>query len=141
MRLFHGKLFDSWKDFGRVATLKTMKRQLPNCLPLAGLILTIAGHALAADAHLIALGRAWAANSVNCAVYRNDPITTHDQRRYAAYYDRDGRVIIASHSLAHPDVATVVTPFSGDVKDAHNVISIIADGDGFLHLSWDHHGH
>src|SRR5690606_2175698 len=23
----------------------------------------------------------------------------------------------------------------------HNTISLIADGDGFLHLSWDHHGH
>ena len=27
----------------------------------------------------------------------------------------------------------------GNVKDAHNSISIAVDGDGYLHLSWDHH--
>jgi len=31
--------------------------------------------------------------------------------------------------------------FSGNAVDAHNVISIIVDGDGYLHMSWDHHGH
>jgi hypothetical protein len=34
-----------------------------------------------------------------------------------------------------------VTALRGNVKDAHNSISLIADGEGFLHISWDHHGH
>jgi hypothetical protein len=32
-----------------------------------------------------------------------------------------------------------VTPLTGHVTDAHNAISIMADGRGYLHLSWDHH--
>ncbi|HQF49096.1 MAG TPA: BNR repeat-containing protein, partial [Flavobacterium alvei] len=33
----------------------------------------------------------------------------------------------------------VKTPYKGNTKDAHNDISIAIDGDGFLHISWDHH--
>ncbi len=33
------------------------------------------------------------------------------------------------------------TPYQGNVRDAHNSISIMVDGQGFLHMAWDHHGH
>ena len=29
----------------------------------------------------------------------------------------------------------------GNVKDAHNVISMMVDGEGYIHVSFDHHGH
>ena len=32
------------------------------------------------------------------------------------------------------------TDLKGDVNDAHRCISIITDGDGYLHCSWNHHG-
>jgi hypothetical protein len=32
------------------------------------------------------------------------------------------------------------TPYKGKAVDAHNAISIMADGDGYLHVAWDHHG-
>ncbi len=31
------------------------------------------------------------------------------------------------------------TQYQGKTSDAHNSISIIIDGDGYLHVSWDHH--
>lgn len=31
------------------------------------------------------------------------------------------------------------TDYKGNVKDAHNVISLMADGAGCLHLTFDHH--
>ena len=31
------------------------------------------------------------------------------------------------------------TQYTGNTADAHNVISIAVDGDGYLHISWDHH--
>ncbi|WP_240040612.1 BNR repeat-containing protein [Pseudocnuella soli] len=31
------------------------------------------------------------------------------------------------------------TAFTGNTKDAHNVISIITDGAGYLHMAWNHH--
>ena len=33
------------------------------------------------------------------------------------------------------------TQYTGNIKDAHNVISLGLDGDGYLHMSWDHHNH
>ena len=90
---------------------------------------------------LMPLGPAWAANSVNATVFRNDPVTSHADRQYAAYYNGDGRVVIASRTLGQTDWKNTVTSLTGDVKDAHNGISIMADGQGFLHVSWDHHNH
>jgi BNR repeat-containing family member len=96
------------------------------------------GHA---DVSLTSPGDAWAANSVNAAIFRNDPITTTGNRQFVAYYDAEGRVIVAARTLGQADWQQTVTPFKGNVKDAHNAISLIADGEGYLHLSWDHHGH
>ncbi len=31
------------------------------------------------------------------------------------------------------------TQYKGNVRDAHNSISIIVDKEGFIHMSWDHH--
>ena len=38
-------------------------------------------------------------------------------------------------------LAVLRTQYKGHVKDAHNIISMMVDGDGYLHLSFDHHGH
>ena len=104
----------------------------------AGLGLT--SQAVAAEAvTLMPLGAAWARNSVNVTVFRNDPVTTAGDDQYAAYYDDTGRVVVAHRKLSATAWTETVTPFTGRVHDAHNGISIIADGDGYLHLSWDHH--
>src|SRR5690606_7813664 len=31
------------------------------------------------------------------------------------------------------------TRFKGNISDAHNSISMAIDGDGYLHVAWDHH--
>jgi hypothetical protein len=31
------------------------------------------------------------------------------------------------------------TPYQGNTSDAHNIISIMVDGEGYLHIAWDHH--
>jgi hypothetical protein len=94
----------------------------------------------AAQRALMPLGPAWGANSVNAVIFRQDPITTHGNRQYAAYYDAEGRVVVAARNFNQTDWKTTVTDLRGDTKDAHRDISLIADGDGFLHISWDHHG-
>lgn len=92
-------------------------------------------------AKLMEVGKGWAANSVNTAVFRTDPITTWKNQQFVAYYDAESRVVIATRTLDATTWTPTVTSFTGNTKDAHNVISIIADGEGYLHLSWDHHGH
>ena len=92
-----------------------------------------------AEPTLMPLGPAWSANSVNAVVFRNDPISSDSKRQYAAYYNADGRVVIASRELGKAEWTSTVTNLRGNVKDAHNAISIIVDGAGYLHVSWDHH--
>jgi hypothetical protein len=94
----------------------------------------------AGDVKLMPLGLAWSRNSVNATVFRNDSITTAGDDQYAAYYNEAGHVVVAHRKLTDSTWAETVTALTGRVRDAHNVISIIADGDGYLHLSWDHHG-
>ena len=93
------------------------------------------------EAKLLEVGKGWAANSVNAAVFRTDPITTWKDQQFVAYYNADSRVVIATRTLGNTTWTPTVTALTGNTKDAHNVISIIADGEGYLHLSWDHHGH
>ena len=101
---------------------------------------SFAATAVAADVTLMPLGDAWAANSVNVTIFRNDPITTAGDRQFATYYDADGKVVVAHRALAEDRWTVGATELKGKVTDAHNSISMIADGAGYLHLSWDHHG-
>ena len=91
------------------------------------------------------IGMGYAQTSVNTAVFRQSSVATRGDWQFAAYYDADGYVVLAKRQLsgAEEDGAwTVVrTQYKGNVSDAHNVISIGIDGDGFVHLSFDHHGH
>ena len=117
-------------------------RQLTLAIAFGSLALLHVRHAIAADGPiLLPVGDAWAANSVNSVIFRNDPITTVGNRQFVSCYDGDGRVIVAARTIGKSDWTPTVTPFTGNVKDAHNSISLIADGAGYLHLSWDHHGH
>jgi hypothetical protein len=90
---------------------------------------------------LLPIAPAWARNSVNAVVFRNDPISTVGDEQSSAFYDADGRVLVARQRLDSSHWSVTATSLAGNVRDAHNCISLIADGDGFLHISWDHHGH
>ncbi|MDB5327408.1 MAG: neuraminidase [Phycisphaerales bacterium] len=96
--------------------------------------------AMAQEVDLLPIGDAWAKNSVNTTIFRNDPITTVGDQQFAAYYNADGHVVMAKRKIGAREWTPTVTPLTGKVADAHNCISLIADGDGYLHLSWDHHG-
>jgi hypothetical protein len=87
------------------------------------------------------VGRGWARNAVNTAVFRRNSVVSHQGRQYTAYYDSTGHVVLAKRDLPAGSWQVKRTAFTGNVKDAHNVIAIIVDGEGYLHLSWDHHGH
>lgn len=85
------------------------------------------------------LGSGWAANSVNAVIFRKNAVVSQGNIQYASWYDEDGYVILAKRNLPDGSWKMKRSNFKGNVKDAHNAISIMADGDGFLHLSWDHH--
>jgi hypothetical protein len=89
---------------------------------------------------LVPIGKAWAKNSVNANILRHNSVVTHENYQYVAYYDAEACVILAKRELGSEDWEIVKTPYQGNVRDAHNSISIMIDGEGYLHMSWDHHG-
>lgn len=84
---------------------------------------------------------AWAGNSVNAVVFRKNSIVTHEKTQFTAFYNQQGKMVLAKRQLNSEKWEISETQYSGNIRDAHNTISIMADGDGFLHVSWDHHGH
>lgn len=85
------------------------------------------------------IGLGWSNNSVNTVIFRNSALTTFKNWQFSAYYDADGKMVLAKRNLNSSQWQKVITPYSGNVKDAHNSISIAIDTDGFLHVSWDQH--
>lgn len=98
-------------------------------------------YAKSPKAHLKEVGEGYAATSVNTAVFRGSSLATHGDTQYISYYDADGNIVLGKRKLGEDKWTLHKTQYKGNIKDAHNVISIGVDGDGYLHASFDHHGH
>ncbi|WP_035659446.1 BNR repeat-containing protein [Flavobacterium seoulense] len=85
------------------------------------------------------IGLGWSNNSVNTVIFRNSALTSFKGIQYTAYYNPEGKMVLAKRKLNAKKWDVLETPYSGNVKDAHNDISIAIDVDGYLHVSWDHH--
>jgi len=91
------------------------------------------------NTELSEIGLGWSNNSVNTVIFRNNAITTYKNFQFAAYYNPEGKMVLAKRKLNAKKWDVTVTPYSGNVKDAHNSISIVVDVEGYVHVSWDHH--
>ncbi|GGF12765.1 BNR repeat-containing protein [Flavobacterium limi] len=87
----------------------------------------------------IPVGYGWSNNSVNTVKFRKNAVTTFKDLQFTAYYDENGTVVLGKRKLNSANWEIVKTPYAGNSKDAHNSISIGIDGDGYVHVSWDHH--
>jgi BNR repeat-containing family member len=85
------------------------------------------------------VGYGWSNNKVNTVKFRKNALTSYKQYQFTAYYDADGYLVVGKRKTNSNHWQTVKTPYRGNSKDAHNAISIAVDGDGYLHVSWDHH--
>lgn len=90
---------------------------------------------------LVPVAEGWAGNSVNAVVFRKNSVVTCKNYQFVAFYDNQGRLTLAKRRCGKNFDEIKTTPFSGNYKDAHNSISIMVDGAGYLHVAWDHHGH
>lgn len=81
----------------------------------------------------------WSSNSVNTVKFRKNALTTSGKYQFIAYYDQDSYLILGQRKIHSQHWNTLKTPYKGNTKDAHNSISIAIDGNGYLHVSWDHH--
>jgi len=85
------------------------------------------------------VGLGWSNNSVNTVVFRNSAVVSTNEYQFTAYYNPEGYLILAKRRLNSNTWKIKKTAYKGNVKDAHNTISIAMDADGFLHVSWDQH--
>ena len=104
-----------------------------------GAILLLSLPSFAQD--LVSVADGWANNSVNATVFRKNSLVTHNEFQFIAFYNPEGKLVLGKRNIADMEWLLKETPYKGNVNDAHNIISIMVDGDGYLHVSWDHHGH
>ena len=83
--------------------------------------------------------QAFAGSSVNVLAGVKQTVYTHSVYQYAAFYNQQAKVVIAKRRIGQDNWQLQTTEFSGNVNDAHNHISIVVDGAGYLHIAWDHH--
>lgn len=94
-----------------------------------------------AETNIVEVGKAWAKNSVNANILRYHSVVSDKSHQYIAYYDEDGRVVLGKREIGSETWELHKTQYGGNVRDAHNSISIMVDGASYLHMSWDHHAH
>lgn len=76
---------------------------------------------------------------MNAVKFRKNALTTHNQYQFTAYYDENSNLVLGKRKINSSNWEIVKTAYKGNTKDAHNDISIAVDGQGYLHVSWDHH--
>jgi hypothetical protein len=81
----------------------------------------------------------WSGNSINATIFRRNSVTSYQATQVAAFYDPEGNVTLARRKIGSTTWEVRKTGFKSDCTDAHNSISIMFDGNGILHLAWDHH--
>jgi hypothetical protein len=84
--------------------------------------------------------QAWAGNSVNAVIFRKNALITHGDTQFMAYYNPEGNLCLAKRKRNDEQWEIRQTQYIGNIRDAHNAISIMTDGEGYLHVSWNHHG-
>lgn len=89
----------------------------------------------------VALG--YARTSVNTAIYRQNALTTSRDTQFVAFYDPDGYLVLGKRYVGGDGVGQFTLQKSQyklqKLNDAHNIISIAVDGDGYLHVAFDQH--
>lgn len=94
-----------------------------------------------AQTKLINVDSGWANNSVNTVIFRKNSLVSFKDTQFIAYYDQQRYVVLGKRKLGEENWQLKRTNYQGNTNDAHNSISIMVDGEGYLHVSWDHHNH
>ena len=104
------------------------------------LLLCVCGYGMGYS-QLVRVGEGYSNTSVNTTVFRNSPLVTDGDTQYISYYDPEGYLVLGKRKLNETAWTLQRSQYKGNVADAHNVISMMVDGEGYIHVSFDHHGH
>jgi hypothetical protein len=86
------------------------------------------------------LGDAWAANTVNTVIFRHHGILTSGLLQFTAFYAGESTLRVVQRDLSNESIELFDLTGEFNVRDAHNSISLGCDRQGYLHLTYDHHG-
>src|SRR5258708_31185478 len=89
--------------------------------------------------NLIPVGPGWAKNSINTVVFRKNSLASYKDLQHIAFYDSTGHLVLGKRRQNAASWQLSTTQYTGDTRDAHRSISIIVDGDGYLHCCFDQH--
>jgi hypothetical protein len=106
---------------------------------LASLAVAVEDVSPGAGVKLVPISTGTAKNTVNVVIFRKSSVVSHGDTQFAAFYDGDGHVVLAKRKLSDDKWETKTTALTGTLNDAHNAINIGVDGEGVLHIAWDHH--
>lgn len=110
------------------------------CFGLITLVFLLSASAGSAqNSRVVEVAKGWASNSVNTVVFRKSSLTSFKGYQFIAFYDSLGHVVLGKRKNGSANWQLKTTNYKGNVRDAHNSISIMVDGDGILHMAWDHH--
>ncbi len=83
--------------------------------------------------------KAYAGSSINVLAGSRQTLFTDGEHQYAGFYNTDGNLVLAKRHLQQQRWQVQTTQFDTAPEDAHNTISLVVDGQGYLHLAWGHH--
>ncbi len=89
---------------------------------------------------VLELGSGWSNNTVNTVIFRHHGVVSRGNYQFTAYYDVQSRMVFVRRDLRDNSVKTARLKNGYNTRDSHNSISLGIDPDGYLHLSYDHHG-
>ena len=90
---------------------------------------------------LVYVDSGWANNSVNTVIFRKNSLVSYYDTQFVAFYNQQRCVVLGKRKLGESKWQLQQTTYQGNTGDAHNSISIMVDGHGYLHVAWDHHNH
>jgi len=91
------------------------------------------------DVRLASIGEGWSSTAVNVTIHRKHSLGSFAGYQYVAFYDQDAQVVLGRRLLNEDDWELHTTQYSGNADDEHNTINLMVDGEGYLHIAWDHH--
>ena len=88
---------------------------------------------------LIKVGKGFCNTSVNTSVFRRSSIVSNKDFQFIAFYNKNGYIVLGKRKLDESKWKLKKLPIKGKIIDAHNVISLGLDGDGYLHMAYNMH--
>lgn len=82
---------------------------------------------------------AYAGSSVNVVAGSRQTLFSDREHQYAGFYDAAGQLTLAKRRLGETQWQVRRTGYTTAVQDAHNTVSLVVDGQGYLHVAWGHH--